>query len=271
MSLVLAGVQRDRRRAERGQGGSGGGGMWFPAANNISATDFRTDTWVHLKTDPHRAWLAANPAHNIFVKAIAELFSLPGNKKREQTEKHKLNPDGAKIQTQHRFSFFAADYQTMAPATLSNLLHTGNLIGNVKMAFVCLNQRKRREQGGGISRGKRGITIRYTQCQSVASSMGLILLECKAAATLTRSLSRQWRENPATGSPLGRGSKRGLRNGPPLFVLLCLLKQTHPPFWWKPCGGGPPWGTDGQMVMGTATGGHATHAHSWCFWIINWW
>lgn len=55
-----------------------------------------------LKTEPHCAWLVASPTHNIFVKPIAEVFSLPGNKKkkkREQTEKHKLNPDGAKIQT----------------------------------------------------------------------------------------------------------------------------------------------------------------------------
>lgn len=60
-----------------------------------------------LRTDPQRARRAATPTHNISVKAVAELFSLPGNnkKKREQTEKQALNPGGAKIQTQHRFSF----------------------------------------------------------------------------------------------------------------------------------------------------------------------
>lgn len=58
-----------------------------------------------LKTDPYRAWLAANPTHNIVVKAIPEFFLSTRPQKREQTEKYKLNPDGAKIQTQHHFSF----------------------------------------------------------------------------------------------------------------------------------------------------------------------
>lgn len=55
-----------------------------------------------LKTDPHRAWLAATPTHHIVTKAIAELFCQATEKrKREQREKYNLNPDEAKMQTPH--------------------------------------------------------------------------------------------------------------------------------------------------------------------------
>lgn len=48
MSLVLAGVQRDRNGAEGGQRGKGRVRIWFPTANNTIAADIRTNTWVHL-------------------------------------------------------------------------------------------------------------------------------------------------------------------------------------------------------------------------------
>lgn len=143
-------------------------------------------------------------------------------------------------------SLFVADYQTMAPP-LPQIHYTQAIwleMGRWPL-FVWTREKGERGLGGG-QLGEKGDNHQVHSMPICRLVNGLILLECKAAATLTRSLSRQWRENPRLVPLKGGGSKRGLRNGPPRFVLLCLQKQTHPPFWWKPCGSGPPWGTDGD-------------------------
>lgn len=64
---------------------------------------------------------------------------------------------------------------------------------------------KERQREKGTSRGKRGITIRYTQSQSVASSMGSFCWSamCKALGSLAPSLSRQT-SHPGRHKPGGR-------------------------------------------------------------------
>lgn len=158
-----------------------------------------------LKTDPYRARLAANPTHNIFVKAMPEFFSLPGHKKREQTEKYKLNPDGAKIQTQHHFSF-------LLQITNNGPRHSRKSTTHRQFDWKCEDslclfeaEKKEREQWGwgrwGDQPGEKGDNHQVHSMPICRLVNGLILLECKAAATLTGSLSQQWRANPVTGTP----------------------------------------------------------------------
>lgn len=108
MSLVLAGVHRDRSRAERGQG-RGGGGLGCDSQQQTTPVRQASDpTRVRLKDPQHRTRLPETPTQNIVAKAVAEPFSLSARqrlKKESKQEKYKLNPDGERSQTQHHFSF----------------------------------------------------------------------------------------------------------------------------------------------------------------------
>lgn len=64
---------------------------------------------------------------------------------------------------------------------------------------LCLLEIERREERGVRLGGRKGDNHQVHSQPICCPINGLILLECKAAATLT--LSQQWRENAATGSP----------------------------------------------------------------------
>lgn len=124
-------------------------------------------------------------------------------KKREQTEKYKLNPDGAKIQTQHHFSFLL-QITKQWPPPLSQIHYTQAIWLEMWRwpLFVWTREKGERAMGGGgCQPGEKGDNHQVHSMPICHLVNGLILLECKAAATLTRSLSRQWRQNPVTGSP----------------------------------------------------------------------
>lgn len=175
------------------------------------------------------------PTHNALAKAVAELFSLLGNKRKKKKESKQKNTSLILMEQRSRLnitSLFCCRLTNNGPTTLSNPLHTGNLIGNRKMAFVCLNQRKRRERsgGGGGQLGGKGNNHQVHSMPICRLVNGLILLECKAAATLTQSLSRQWRENPVTGSPQGRGIKAGTEERAPSLCTLVSPKTNASSF-----------------------------------------
>lgn len=80
-------------------------------------------------------------------------------------------------------------------------------------------EKKEREQwGGGGQPGEKGDNHQVHSMPICRLVNGLILLECKAAATLTRSLSREWRQNPVTGSSLREGIKAGIEKWAPLSL-----------------------------------------------------
>lgn len=125
MSLVLAGVHRDRSRAERGQGGCGELGC-DSQQQTTPVRQASDPTRVHLKDAQHCARLPDTPTQNIVVKAVTELFSLGQartKKKESKQEKYKPNPDGEKSQTQHHF-FFLLQITKQWPPPLSQIHYT---------------------------------------------------------------------------------------------------------------------------------------------------
>lgn len=120
MSLVLAGVHRDRSRA------GGGGGLGCDSQQQTPPVRQASDpTRVRLKDAQHRARLPETPAQDIVVKAVAEPFPLcrEGLKKESKQEKCRLNPDGEKSQTQHHFSF-SLQITKQWPPPLSQIHYT---------------------------------------------------------------------------------------------------------------------------------------------------
>lgn len=166
-------------------------------------------------------------------------------------------------------SLFVADYQTMAPP-LPQIHYTQAIwleMGRWPL-FVWTREKGERGLGGG-QLGEKGDNHQVHSMPICRLVNGLILPECKAAATLTRSLSRQWRENPATGSPQGRGIKAGIEEWAPSLCALVSPKTNASSFLmealWK-------WSTlRNRWWWGQKTGGHSSHAHSWSFWMKNRW
>lgn len=107
MSLVLAGVHRDRSRAERGRGGGVGSWDVIPNSKQHQCDRLQTQPGYALKTlstvhgyrRPQPGTLLLKPPQSCSLSARQRL------KKESKQEKYKLNPDGEKSQTQHHFSF----------------------------------------------------------------------------------------------------------------------------------------------------------------------
>lgn len=137
----------------------------------------------------------------------------------------------------------------MVSATLPNPLHPKQFVLERWGLRDCVWLGAER-QGGG----EEGITIRYTQNQSVASSIGSVCWSAMCRAAIQAGTSRRVERQG------GRyGSKRWDRRMGPFSLCSCVfpLKKTNalPQLMEDSRGGGPVVCRDGQMVKRTTTGG----------------